>query len=58
MVQHTLFQGYSTPKFGRVITPFNNISDWTLFPGNSSYSFHSIGLKHGGQLDYEVMQRI
>ena len=24
----------------------------------SSYSFHSVGLKHGGQLDYEVMQRI
>ena len=28
-----------------------------LFPDNFSYSFHPIGLKHGGQLDYiyEVM---
>ena len=25
---------------------------------NSSYSFHPIRLKHGGQLDYEVMQGI
>ena len=29
-----------------------------LFPGNSSYSFHPIGLKHGGELDYKVMQHV
>ena len=30
----------------------------TSFPDNASYSFHPIRLKHGGQLDYEVMQCI
>ena len=44
----------------RVITLFNyyNFSDLTLFysfPDNSSYSFHLIALKLGGQLDQEVV---
>ena len=41
-----------------VITLFNDFSVLILLPDNSSYSFRPIGLKHGGQLDYEVMQRI
>ena len=45
------FPGYSTPNFDSYYT-FND-----LFLDNS-YSSHPIGLKHGGQLDYEVMQRI
>ena len=28
------------------------------FPDNSSFSFHQIALKFGGQLDYEGIQRI
>ena len=40
-----------------VITLFKGFSDLTLFPDNS-YSFHPIRLKHGGQLDCEVMQYI
>ena len=30
----------------------------TLFPDNSSYSFHQIALKPGGQLDHEAVQQI
>ena len=31
------------------------ILDLTLFPDNSSYSVHPIGMKHGEQLDNEMM---
>ena len=41
-----------------VIMLFNYFLDMTLFPDNSSCSFHLNGLKHGGQLDYEVMRCI
>ena len=37
---------------------FNDFSDLTLFLDNSFYNFHPVRLKHGGQLDYEVMQCI
>ena len=30
----------------------------TSFPTNSYYSFHRIGIKVGGQLDHEVIQRM
>ena len=50
--------GYSAPNFDRVITLFKDFSDLSLFLDNSSYSFHPIVLKHGGQLDFEMMQGI
>ena len=37
---------------------FYDLSDLTLFLDNSSYSFHRILLKLGGQLDHEVVQCI
>ena len=57
-VQRIFFRSYSSPNFDSVFTFFNHFSDLTLFPDNSSYSFHPIGLKHGGKLGYEVMQSI
>ena len=33
-----------------VITLVLDFSDLTLFPDNSSYSFHLIGLKHGNTM--------
>ena len=54
-----LQQDNSTPNFHILSRlQYTFFSDLTLFPGNFSYSFHPIGLKHGGQVDYEVMQRI
>ena len=41
----------------RVIALFKDFSNLTLFLGNSC-NFQLIGLKHGKQLDYEVMQSI
>ena len=42
-----------------VITLAKDFSDLTLFWDNSSlYCFHPSGLKHGGQLDNEVMECI
>ena len=29
----------------------------TLFFDNSTYSFHPIGLKYAGKLDYEILRR-
>ena len=40
----------------QIITLFKDFSDLTLFLDNS-YKFHLIGLKHGEQLDYELLFR-
>ena len=53
-----LFRGYSAPNFDRDITRFKQFFRLDFFLDNSSYSFHLIGLKHGGQIDHEVMQNI
>ena len=37
---------------------FYDLSDLTLFLDNSSYSFHPILFKLGGQLDHEMVQCI
>ena len=58
MVQRILIRGYSTPNFDKVVTLLKDFSVLTLFLDNESFSFHPIGFQHGGQLDYEVMQRI
>ena len=42
----------------RVFSLLKDFSDLTLFLDIFSYSFHPTGLKHGGELDYEVMQRV
>ena len=60
VVQHILFWGYGSSNCDRLLvdTLFNNFSDLTLFSDNFSNSFNPIMLKHGGQLDYEPMQRM
>ena len=47
--------------FYRVVTIFEDFSEMTWFPNNSSYSFfilNEIEKKIGGELDYQVAQRI
>ena len=56
VVQRILFRGDSTPDFDKSYYYFLTIC-WTLtLFQNNSYSFNPIKLKHGGQLNYEVLQ--
>ena len=51
-----IFSKLHCTKFWLLLRFLTILQTLTLFPDISSNSFHLIGLKHGGQLDYEVIQ--
>ena len=57
-VQRILFRGYISLNDIFITLLKDFFSDLTSFLDNSSNSFHPIELKHGGQLDCNVVQRI